>query len=101
MAIHQGEIGVRRGVILSLMSDHALLLHPQQSSRIDAGLPAVKVGSLCCEVKVEAFLNSIAEIVKSDQPKSAYEELAKQLLEIYDLRESKKHLVGFDMSRNA
>ena len=99
MATHQGEIGARSGVVLSLMSDHALLLHPQQSNRIDAGLPAVTVGSLCHQAKIEAFLNTVEEIINSDQPKSAYEKMAEQLLKLYDLRPSKKHLVGFDMSQ--
>ena len=99
MATHQGEIGARSGVVLSLMSEHALLLHPQQSNRIDAVLPAVTVESLCHQLKIEAFLNTVEEIINSDQPKSAYEKMAEQLLKLYDLRPSKKHLVGFDMSQ--
>ena len=56
-------------------------------------------GSLCHQAKVEAFLNTVEEIINSDQPKSAYEKMAEQLLKLYDLRPSKKHLVGFDMGQ--
>ena len=76
-----------------------MLLHPQQSNRIDADLPAVTVGSLCHQPKIEAFLNTVEEIINSYQPKSAYEKMAEQLLKLYNLRPSKKHLVGFDISQ--
>lgn len=97
-ATQQGEIGSRRGVLLSLLTDHALLMHPEQTNRIDAGLPAVTVGSLSNHIKVEAFIDSVEAIIESDSPKSAFEKLSKQMLNLYELRESKKHLVGYDMS---
>jgi hypothetical protein len=99
MATQQGDIGSRRGVVLSLLADHALLLHPEQTNRIDAGLPAVTVGTLSSHVKIEAFLESVKEIINSDHPKSDYEKLSEQLVNLYEFRESRKHLVGLDMSR--
>jgi len=99
MATQQGDIGSRRGVVLSLLADHALLLHPEQTNRIDAGLPAVTVGTLSSHVKIEAFLESVKEIINSDHPKSDYEKLSAQLVNLYEFRESRKHLVGLDMSR--
>ena len=98
LATQQGEIGSRRGVILSLLSDHALLMHPEQTSRIDAGLPAVTVGSLSNHIKVEAFLDSVKAVIELDSPKLEFEKLSKKFTNLYELRESKKHLVGYDMS---
>ena len=40
------EEGAIRGVILSLLLDHALLLHPEQTVRLENKLPAYTVGSL-------------------------------------------------------
>ena len=97
-AMQQGEIGSRRGVTLSLLSDHALLMHHEQTSRVDAGLPAVTAGSLCHHIKIEAFLDAIKSIIESDSPKSSFEKLSTELMQFYELRKSKKHLVGFDMS---
>ncbi|GFO71041.1 hypothetical protein BJAS_P0251 [Bathymodiolus japonicus methanotrophic gill symbiont] len=38
--------GSSRGLILSLLFDHCLLLHPEQIARIESKLPAYTVGSL-------------------------------------------------------
>ncbi|WP_221900365.1 hypothetical protein [Bathymodiolus platifrons methanotrophic gill symbiont] len=40
------EEGSSRGLILSLLFDHCLLLHPEQIARIESKLPAYTVGSL-------------------------------------------------------
>jgi hypothetical protein len=40
------EDGSSRGLILSLLFDHCLLLHPEQTARIENKLPAYTVGSL-------------------------------------------------------
>jgi len=40
------EEGSSRGLILSLLLDHCLLLHPEQTTRIENKLPAYTVGSL-------------------------------------------------------
>jgi hypothetical protein len=59
----------------------------------------VTVGTLSSHVKIEAFLESVKEIINSDHPKSDYEKLSEQLVNLYEFRESRKHLVGLDMSR--
>ena len=46
MATHQGVKGSSRGVILSLLVDHALNTHPEQSALIKSEAPASTVGTL-------------------------------------------------------
>ena len=99
LAIQQGDDGSRRGLILSLLVDHSLFFHEDQSALIDAKLQAGTVGSLTNRIKVEAFLDSVKELIYSDNPKEAYEKMSQDLMGIYELRSSKKHMVNLDMSQ--
>jgi len=45
-----GEEGARRSVILSLLVDHALFVHPDQEAQLKNNLPAYTVGSLRAHV---------------------------------------------------
>ncbi|MBF0550020.1 MAG: hypothetical protein HQK60_05745 [Deltaproteobacteria bacterium] len=47
----QGDEGSSRSLILSLLTDHCLLLHPEQLARIENKRPACTVGSLQAEQK--------------------------------------------------
>ena len=47
------EEGSSRGLILSLLLDHCLLLHPEQLARLENKLPACTVGSLQEITKIE------------------------------------------------
>lgn len=99
MAIQQGADGSSRGVILSLLADHALNFHRDQAALIDAKLPAGTVGSLTNRIKIEAFLESVEELVNSDSPKKEYQKMANSLMGVYKLRSSKKHMTNVDMSQ--
>lgn len=99
LAIQQGDDGSRRGLILSLLTDHSLLFHKDQSALINAKLQAGTVGSLTNRIKAEAFLDSVKELIYSDNPKEAYEQISKDLMNIYELRKSKKHMTNLDMSQ--
>ncbi|KOR27729.1 hypothetical protein TI04_12690, partial [Achromatium sp. WMS2] len=46
MAKQWDEDGSTRSLILSLLLDHALLLHPEQLARLENNLPMCTVGSL-------------------------------------------------------
>jgi hypothetical protein len=92
---HPGEEGASRSLILSLMVDHCLFLHPDQLALIENNLPASTVGSLAAKIKVECLISTIAEIITSDEPTNHFKKFAKQLLEhAAVLSPSKKHLVG-------
>ena len=99
MAIHQGVKGSSRGVILSLLVDHALNTHPKQSALIKSEEPASTVGTLIDHIKVEAFLETLKDILNSDSPKEKYEDMANALTSMHSLRESKKHLYNLDISK--
>src|SRR5262245_41650335 len=48
-----GDEGARHSVILSLLVDHSLFLHPDQQRQLKNNLPAYTVGSLRAHVQVE------------------------------------------------
>jgi len=92
---HPGEEGSSRSLILSLMVDHCLFLHPDQLALFGNNLPANTVGSLTAKIKVECLISTIEEIITSDEPTNQFKKFAKQLLEhAAVLSPSKKHLVG-------
>jgi hypothetical protein len=98
LAIQQDDDGSVRGLILSLLTDHSLFFHKDQSAFTNAKLQAGTVGSLTNRIKAEAFLDSVKELIYSDNPKEAYEQISKDLMNIYELRKSKKHMTNLDMS---
>ena len=53
------EEGSSRGLILSLLFDHCLLLHPEQTARIENKLPAYTVGSLQRKSQMDVLLEFI------------------------------------------
>ena len=59
-----GEEGARRSVILRLLVDHALFVHPDQEAQLKNNLPAYTVGSLRANVQVECLVEVIEELVK-------------------------------------
>jgi hypothetical protein len=56
------EEGSSRGLILSLLLDHCLLLHPEQTTRIENKLPAYTVGSLQRLAQMDALLEFITSL---------------------------------------
>jgi len=97
LAKQQGEKGSRRGVILSLLCDHLLLLHPKQSARIKNKQPGMPVGCLIEHLNIEALTETLKEIVTDENPLEKFKIFAKTLYEILPERQSKKHLVGRDL----
>lgn len=93
------EDGSRRSVILSLLCDHCLLLHPDQLARMKDKLPACTVGSLRDRVKLDSALQFFETIVLSENPEEQFALMAKQAKEVFTLNESSKHMVGRDLGR--
>ena len=54
-----GEEGARRSVILSLLVDHALFVHPAQEAQLKNNLPAYTVGSLRATCKSSVWSMSL------------------------------------------
>jgi hypothetical protein len=96
---HTGQEGSSRSLILSLLLDHCLLLHPDQTTRLENKLPASTTGSLIEKVKVESLLQFIRKLVNSDDPQQKLERLAETIEVVFELAPSKKHMVNRDLGR--
>ena len=96
---HQGIKGSTRGVILSLLCDHLLLQHPAQSARLKNKQPGLPVGCLTEQLKVEALIDTINEVVSANDPHASFEVLKIGLEDCLPSRDSKKHMVGRSLGR--
>ena len=93
------EEGAVRGVILSLLLDHALLLHPEQTARLENKLPAYTVGSLQRLSQIESLLAFIKSILQESNPFAKLKEFIQLVKEHFQLIPSAKHMVGRDLGR--
>ena len=94
-----GEEGARRSVILSLLVDHALFVHPDQEAQLKNNLPAYTVGSLRANVQVECLVDVIEDLVSSDDPQSCLQHFTKALHEVFAFGRSKKHMIQRQLGR--
>ena len=99
LAKQQGIDGSSKGLILSLLTDHCLLLHPEQKALINRKLPALTVGSLRDRECMKAVMESIEYLVKSEESKSIIQQLSQKIAEVIPLRSSKKHMSGRYLGR--
>lgn len=93
------EEGSSRGLILSLLLDHCLLLHPKQLARLTSKLPAYTVGSLQRLAQMEILLEFIESLLQSHQVGENLKELGDKIQELFQLRPSQKHLRGINLGR--
>jgi len=93
------EEGSSRGLILSLLFDHCLLLHPEQTARIDNKLPAYTVGSLQRKSQMDVLLEFIKTLLAHQNPADKLKELAELVDDVFQLMPSGKHMVGRDLGR--
>ena len=99
LAKQTGEEGSSRGLILSLLLDLCLLLHPEQLARVENKLPAYTVGSLQRTIQMEALLNSVQQLVQAPNPDEQLTQLGLSVKEFFRLRPSGKHMSGRDLGR--
>jgi len=99
LAKQTGVDGSRRGLILSLLVDHCLLLHPDQMALIKNKLPAATVGSLRDRERATAVLEAIESLVSSDKSANIVDELKKCIDTAIPLRNSSKHMSSRDLGR--
>jgi hypothetical protein len=97
MAKQTGFDGSNRGVILSLLCDHALLLHSEQQILLEKKQPALTVGSLREKVMMESIKSFIEGIVMSADPKAMFMQYSERISEAFGLHHSVKHLCNVDM----
>jgi DDE superfamily endonuclease len=94
-----GDEGARHSVILSLLVDHALFLHPDQHAQLKNNLPAYTVGSLRANVQVECLVDVIDDLVSADDPQEQLQGLTKALHEVFAFGRSKKHMIQRQLGR--
>ena len=99
LAKQPGIDGSRRGLILSLLVDHCLLLHPDQMALIKNKLPAATVGSLRDRERATAVVEAIESLVSNDESETVVLELKKCLDSAIPLRKSSKHMSSRDLGR--
>ncbi len=97
LAMQQGIIGSERGLIISLLCDHALHFHQDQVSLYKKDKPAATVGSLREKIMMESLTAFIKKIVTSDEPKALFEAYSDKISELFELRYSLKHMRGVNL----
>ena len=91
------EEGSSRGLILSLLFDHCLLLHPEQTARIENKLPAYTVGSLQRKSQMDVLLEFIKTLLEDKNPADKLKQLAGLVDDVFQLMPSAKHMIGRDL----
>src|SRR5216683_5347504 len=94
-----GAEGARHSVILSLLVDHSLFVHPDQQDQLKNNLPAYTVGSLRANVQVECLVDVIDDLVSSDEPQDKLKRFTKALHEVFAFGRSKKHMIQRQLGR--
>ena len=94
-----GEEGARHSVILSLLVDHSLFVHPDQQDQLKNNLPAYTVGSLRAHVQVECLVDVIDDLVSSDEPQEKLKRFTTAVHEVFAFGRSKKHMIQRQLGR--
>jgi hypothetical protein len=94
-----GEEGARKSVILSLLVDHALFVHPDQHAQLTHNLPAYTVGSLRAHVQVECLVDVVEHLVASDAPQEQLHCFTHALHQVFAFGRSTKHMIQRQLGR--
>ena len=94
-----GDEGARHSVILSLLVDHSLFMHPDQQRQLKNNLPAYTVGSLRANVQVECLVEVIDALVSADDPQEQLKRFTQALHEVFAFGRSKKHMIQRQLGR--
>jgi hypothetical protein len=94
-----GEEGARHSVILSLLVDHSLFVHPEQQAQLKNNLPAYTVGSLRAHVQVSCLLDVIDDLVSSENPQDQLKRFTQALHDVFAFSHSKKHMIQRQLGR--
>jgi hypothetical protein len=94
-----GEEGARQSVILSLLVDHSLFVHPAQQAQLKNNLPAYTVGSLRANVQVECLVDVIDDLVSSENPQDQLKRFSQALHDVFAFNRSKKHMIQRQLGR--
>jgi hypothetical protein len=98
LAKQQGEEGSSRGLILSLLCDLCLFLHPSQVASFENKLSGSTVGSLLQNARAEALFAFITSLVQQEEP-DKLDQLAQYIEKCFNLKPSKKHMSDRQLGR--
>ena len=94
-----GEEGARQSVILSLLVDHSLFVHPDQEAQLKNNLPAYTVGSLRAHVQVSCLVDVMDDLVSSEEPQDQLKRFTQALHDVFAFGRSKKHTIQRQLGR--
>jgi hypothetical protein len=94
-----GAEGARKSVILSLLVDHALFVHPDQHAQLTHNLPAYTVGSLRAHVQVECLVDVVERLVSSEAPQEQLHRFTHALHQMFAFGRSTKHMIQRQLGR--
>ena len=95
----RGEEGSSHSLILSLLVDHCLLLHPDQLAQLEHKQPMSTVGSLISRIRVDSLVALIRDLLATDHPEQRLAQLADTLAQQFALVPSEKHMIGRDLGQ--
>lgn len=94
-----GVEGSRKVLILSLLHDHCLILHPEQQARATAKQPLYTIGSLQRRLQLEALIAWLSDWLDGDGMSDKITQLREAILPLAPLQKSTKHMSGRDLGR--
>jgi hypothetical protein len=96
-----GAEGARHSVILSLLGEHSLFVHPDQQDQLKNTLPAYTVGSRRANGPVECLVDVIDDRMSSDAPPDKLKRFTTALPEVVACGRSKQHRIQRQLGRLA
>jgi hypothetical protein len=94
-----GVEGSRRGLTLSLLCDHCLLLHPEQRARVAQQQPLCTIGSLQRHLQLESLTLWLSSWLESSEFTAKMEQFSQAIQPLFPLQPSHKHLHGRTLPR--
>jgi hypothetical protein len=94
-----GAEGACHSVILSLLVDHSLFMHPDQQAQLKNNRSAYTVGSLRAYVQAECLIAVIDDLVSADHPQDQLQRFTQALHEVFALGQSTKHMIQRQLGR--
>lgn len=88
-------------MILSLLVEQRLFLHPDQQRQLKNNLPAYTVGRLRAHVQVACLIEVIDDVVSSDNPQEKLKRFTQALHEVFAFGHSTKHMIQRQLGRLA
>lgn len=94
-----GVDGSRKGLTLSLLCDHCLLLHPEQLARVKHKQPLFTIGSLQRHLQMQSFISWLSQWLDTDEFTSKLAQLTEAIKPLFPLQPSGKHMNTRELGR--